>query len=149
MFYFAYGSNLNWAQMRGRCPSASFMEVASLPNHRLAFTRYSSSRECGVADIVEAEGSNVWGVVYEIIDPAVVQRLDRCEGVPKGYTRNPITAFLRGTPERALSVDAYFAVKDPNPPLPNAEYKACIVEGAKFWQLPSAYIEELELIATA
>jgi hypothetical protein len=44
MFYFAYGSNLNWAQMWGRCPSASFMEVASLPNHRLAFTRYSSSR---------------------------------------------------------------------------------------------------------
>ena len=39
MIYFAYGSNLDFVQMRSRCPSAQFVAVAKLPDHQLAFTR--------------------------------------------------------------------------------------------------------------
>jgi hypothetical protein len=37
MFYFAYGSNMDWAQMRGRCPSAKFVAIAELPQTSPSF----------------------------------------------------------------------------------------------------------------
>ncbi len=55
--YFAYGSNMSQDQIRARCPSHKFLCAAELPGHKLAFTRYSRKRECGVADIVPARGS--------------------------------------------------------------------------------------------
>ena len=58
--YFAYGSNLHWPQMKERCPSARFHCVAKLKDHRLAFTRKSISRDCGVADVVPEQGHDVW-----------------------------------------------------------------------------------------
>jgi len=39
MLYFAYGSNMDWAQMRSRCRTARFVCVEKLKDHRLAFTR--------------------------------------------------------------------------------------------------------------
>jgi len=32
------------------------------------------------------------------------------------------------------------------PPLPNADYKRLIVEGARFWHLPDDYVREMETI---
>ena len=146
MLYFAYGSNMDCAQMRRRCPSAHFVGVAKLPDHSLAFSRKSTKRGCGVADVVEKTGPDVWGVVYEIADPKDVSNLDRCEGVPSAYTKESRLVYLRDQPEPLRSVSVYFAVKQDNPPLPNAEYKELIVRGAKFWQLPNEYIQELEQI---
>ena len=68
VFYFAYGSNMNWQQMQRRCPSARFIGVALLRDHKLAFTRRSIRRNCGVADAVPRPGQKLWGVVYEIAD---------------------------------------------------------------------------------
>ncbi len=81
MLYFAYGSNMDWAQMRERCPSARFVGVARLPDHRLAFTRESVHWGSGVADALRESGRKLWGVVYEITD-SDVGRLDRSEGLP-------------------------------------------------------------------
>jgi len=44
MYYFAYGSNMNWTQMAQRCPSARFVSVARLKDHRFAITRQSRRR---------------------------------------------------------------------------------------------------------
>jgi hypothetical protein len=148
MLYFAYGSNMDYAQMRQRCPSARFVGVTKLPDHRLAFSRKSRNRGCGVADVIGTTGHDVRGVVYEVNDPEDVRRLDRCEGVPSGaYIRKDSQlVFLRDDPEQPFGVSMYYAVKEDNPPLPNAEYKSLIVSGARFWQLPTAYIQELEQI---
>ena len=51
MLYFAYGSNMEWKQMRERCPSAMFVCIAKLKDRRLAFTRKSKDRGCGVATL--------------------------------------------------------------------------------------------------
>jgi hypothetical protein len=53
------------------------------------------------------------------------------------------------TPDRSMAVYAYFAHPETNPPGPNAEYKRLIVEGAKFWHLPTDYVTELERIEIA
>src|SRR5437762_294637 len=60
MLYFAYGSNLDWAQMKQRCPLAKFVCRAKLPAHRLAFTLKSARRDCGVADVLPDQAKDVW-----------------------------------------------------------------------------------------
>ena len=62
---FAYGSNLDPWQFRRRCPGAQVVGRARLPDHRLAFTRYSRNRRGGVADIVPEPHATVLGVVYD------------------------------------------------------------------------------------
>lgn len=150
MLYFAYGSNMDWNQMRSRCPSARFFCIAMLPHHQLAFTRKSKTRNCGVADVVPQQGKSVWGVVYEIAD-VDVGRLDFCEGYSPGrgenaYWRRECLVFKDGNPREPLTVWTYFAAKEPNPPLPSSKYKEQIIRGARFWHLPEEYIRELEQI---
>jgi gamma-glutamylcyclotransferase (GGCT)/AIG2-like uncharacterized protein YtfP len=150
MLYFAYGSNMNWGQIRERCPSACFVGMAVLPDHQLAFTRESRKRQCGVADAVRGDGRKLWGVVYEI-DDRDLPRLDDCEGYEPGrsrnaYCRRECVVSLDGDEKRPLTVLAYFADRQANPPLPNAEYKELILSGARYWHLPEDYIGELEQI---
>lgn len=151
---FAYGSNMDFGQMIERCPSARFRSVAKLPNHRLAFTRKSTNRGCGVSAVVQEQGSDVWGVVYGITDSDLA-RLDNCEGYSENkrpedcaYVRRKEQVLEDGRDDKPLTVWIYFANPQPNPPLPNIEYKRLIVEGAKHWCLPAAYITRLEQIVT-
>jgi cation transport regulator ChaC len=150
VLYFAYGSNMDWAQMRERCPSATFVGVARLADHRLAFTRKSVNRCCGVADVVPEQGGSVWGVVYQVPE-LEVGSLDKSEGYRPGrdknsYSRRQCMVFLDGNENRPLTVETYCAERQPNPPLPNQAYKDLILSGARFWRLPADYIAELEAI---
>lgn len=150
MLYFAYGSNMDCAQMRERCPSASFVAVAELRDYKLAFTRESKHRRCGVADAVQMEGRSVWGVVYQVSE-LDLEALDEAEGFRPGrasnsYWRRECVVYLGGDEGRPLTVQTYFAEREPNPPLPSQAYKALILRGARFWRLPDAYIRELEAI---
>lgn len=153
MLYFAYGSNLDWGQMRERCPSARFVAGAKFGGHRLAFTRRSRDRGCGVADVVPAQDQCVWGAVYEI-DERDIAPLDVSEGYRPGRTKNAYAREGRhvevdGDPKKPLLAWIYFATREEEPPLPNAEYKRLIVDGARFWHLPDDYISELEKIEVA
>jgi gamma-glutamylcyclotransferase (GGCT)/AIG2-like uncharacterized protein YtfP len=86
MLYFAYGSNVDWAQMNQRCPLAKFVCRAKLPAHRLAFTLKSATRDCGVADVLPDQTKDVWGVVYELPDNQL-KNLDKREGYrPRNLT---------------------------------------------------------------
>src|SRR5215471_1838387 len=102
MLYFAYGSNLDWAQMKQRCPLAKFVCRAKLPAHRLAFTLKSARRNCGVADVLPDKAKDVWGVVYEL--PAnELKDLDKGEHFSQarpndqnGYTREDYYVWQEG-----------------------------------------------------
>lgn len=54
--------------------------------------------------------------------------------------------FLDGDENRPVTAQTYFAEPEPSPPLPNQDYKALIVNGARYWHLPDEYITELEAI---
>lgn len=141
MLYFAYGSNMCWAQMNERCPSARFVGVARLKDHRLAITRKSRRRLCGTADIIEETGSEVWGIIYEL-DERELPILDNFED---GYRRELIRVSI---PKKSEDVKAwiYIAEKEACPPPPSALYKRLILEGARHWGLPEAYVAYLEQI---
>lgn len=154
MLYFAYGSNMDWSQMKERCPCAKFVCRAKLRSHRLAFTLRSCRRRCGVADILRDEMKDVWGVVYELLE-SELENLDKDEGFDPGrpdgqneYSRENCYVWREGDVKQLLLVSIYRGHPQPNPPLPNCDYKNLIVAGARRWQLPTDYIQELESIQT-
>ena len=153
MLYFAYGSNMNWQQMKERCPSARFVSIALLRGYKLAFTRKSIKRGCGVADIVREPGNKVWGVVYDL-SRLDVEKLDQSEGYRMGqqensYWRRKCQVLQDGDERQLLTVFTYFGVPQLAPPGPNTEYKGLIVSGARYWNLPDDYVRNLEAIEVA
>jgi len=156
MYYFAYGSNMNWRQMRRRCPSARFVCIAHLPGYRFAIARHSRLRDCGTANIFpEAEGT-VWGIVYEVSESDMLI-MDSFED---GYSRYKHFVYrfppLDVQPQLQLSAApsileaiVYIAPKESSVPLPNAEYKRLMLEGARHWQLPADYCSMLAQLKAA
>jgi gamma-glutamylcyclotransferase len=153
VLYFAYGSNMDWEQMRRRCPSARFVSVARLKDHRFAIARTSKKRGCGTAGVLPELGQWVWGVVYDI-EEKDFGPLDAAEDyVPgredNGYTRREVTVRADGDHGKAYAVSVYFPHVEPSPRLPNAEYKRLVVIGASHWGLPQDYVRELEKMEVA
>jgi gamma-glutamylcyclotransferase len=145
VYYFAYGSNMNWEQMQRRCPSSRFMCVARLPGYRFAIGRHSRLRKCGTANIFLEPQAEVWGVVYEISDHDFAL-LDRYED---GYERAKVHVYAINDGLDPIEAIVYIAPREEQIPPPNAEYKRLMLEGAKHWKLPAAYAALLELIEVA
>ncbi len=141
---------MDWTRMRERCPSARFLFKAKLAGFRLAFTRFSTTNRCGAADILRESLSTVWGVVYHIEDEQR-RALEKAEGVAaRAYEPFTVDVHPDGDVAQRIKALTYIVVNREDPrPKPSAEYKALLVTGAKFWNLPSDYIADLESIAVA
>ncbi|RGP60554.1 aig2 family [Fusarium longipes] len=88
-YYFAYGSNLHLLQMKKRCPGSKFIGSAKLVDYRWQIN------ERGYANVIEAQGHWVEGLVYEI-NARDEARLDINEGVSKdAYRKQYMTVMLR------------------------------------------------------
>jgi len=142
LYYFAYGSNMNWQQMQRRCPSSRFVCVARLADYRFGITRHSRLRDCGTANIYPARGEEVWGIIYEVSDTDLTV-LDSFED---GYRREILSFHPVENGKQPLDALVYVADIEQNVPRPNAEYRRLIVEGAKHWKLPESYVTLLEAI---
>lgn len=79
--YIAYGSNLNVAQMKHRCPTAKLAGTGILENCALDFRRMSSQ---AYATIHPQKGSYV-PVAFWDIEQADEKSLDAFEGYPRFY----------------------------------------------------------------
>jgi gamma-glutamylcyclotransferase (GGCT)/AIG2-like uncharacterized protein YtfP len=145
LYYFAYGSNMNWEQMQRRCPSARFVCTASLPDFRFAIARHSRLRNCGTANIFAERGSEVWGIVYDVSEPD----LAILDGFEDGYRREKLFVRAGGDRQNMLEVLVYIAKKEDAVPLPNPEYKQLIIEGARHWNIPESYLSMLQAIQAA
>jgi len=154
MLYFAYGSNMDPVQMRKRCPSARIVGVARLADHRLAFTRRSTRRRCGVADVSPQSGSEVWGVVYRITKSKDLRALDSAEGFRTDRKRsNSYARRLRqvtfDTPSaKPRRVSIYLANPHRYPPRPSIDYIGHLCRGAEYWGLPIDYQKMLTHVST-
>ena len=142
MHYFAYGSNMNWPQMKRRCPSSRFVYVARLLDYQFGITRHSRLRDCGTANVYPAAGREVWGIVYEVCD----EDLMILDGFEDGYRREILSVYPFDTARPSLAALVYVAAVEENVPRPNAEYRQLMIDGAKHWQLPQPYLALLEAI---
>jgi cation transport regulator ChaC len=145
---FGYGSNMDPAQMRERCPESDLAWfIAQAQNRTLWFPHNSGKRKGGVGSLKESEGDVVWGVVFSV-SVRDLKRLDRFEGVSHSYTRDSLDVIAQdGSHQRVWT---YFAVPD-NPPknyTPHEDYIKLYIQGAECFGLPAAYIENLRKIKT-
>lgn len=133
--YFAYGSNMNEAQMALRCPDSKIVGIARLENYRFLIN------ERGVASIAESQGKVVYGLLWSISESDEKQ-LDRYEGVGKGFYRK---STLSVAVQENQAVDALVYVASSNEPgKPRPGYMERILRGATSHNIPIANIEELK-----
>jgi len=137
-YYFAYGSNMNFKQMKERCPDARFLKRAYLEGYRFVYDGYSKTRKGAVANIVEAEGKEVWGGLFEVSEECI-KSLDSYEGYPISYKRKVLTV----KDDKGNTYEAIVYLREPQQKgKPSEEYRKMVLEGAKDCGLPEEYIKQ-------
>jgi gamma-glutamylcyclotransferase (GGCT)/AIG2-like uncharacterized protein YtfP len=133
---FAYGSNLAEDQMEAWCPHYEYLGPARLDGFRLEFRAGSGRWTGGAADVVEAEGEEVWGALYELPD-GEVKRLDAKEFEGEAYRRREVEVEHDGELRRAQTyevIDKTTAEIEPAP-----AYAAAILRGMAERGLPDGW----------
>lgn len=135
--YFAYGSNLNIAQMKRRCPKAKPLRRWKLGNARLVFR--------GVADCILDEGAACYGGIW-LITPECERALDAYEGFrrddPEAGMYRKIHMPLPGPMYGGHAELMYYAMNSTGIMPPSGGYLACIVQGYRDFKLPLRPLHE-------
>jgi len=154
MIYFAYGPDLNPAQMMHRSPGHKSLGIARLADHWLSFPRYSRSDRSATISIVENPRGTVWGALYEVPEEDV-PILDHIHGFdPNGrselneHVGRQVNVHRLGH-SKPLSASTYVALPDEGTALPSVDYMGLIHDGARYHGLPKAYLGALLAIRTA
>ncbi len=154
--YFAYGSNMDTKDLNAWCEKKNYPKItqksiipAKLVGYRLAFNYYSSLRKCGVANIMEVENGEVYGLLIEI-DNDELQIIREKEGCPKYYQEIRIFVdSLEG--QRMVEAITYKVAKNKESNChepPSKYYLRLIISNAIKHRFPSFYIEALERVET-
>lgn len=144
-YYFAYGSNMNLAQMNQRCSSPKVLGIARLPGHKVEFYGYSTTWDGARETVIADPQAEVWGVLYELqaFDWEALDRYQdaRFDGTGQ-YFHYPVEVIDR----EQGRIKAMIYKKDilNEAKTPSAEYLDFIVQGAKEQGLPKEYIALLQ-----
>jgi hypothetical protein len=144
-WYFAYGSNMQTATLRGRRGIAYARAIpVRATGWRICFDKPSLfPTGHSFANLVADAGGETLGVAYEVHEDEL-GHIDRTEGVHLGnYRRVEIEVVPLAVPhERWI---AHTLVSDACDPSlrPSLRYMGCIVEGALEHGLPAEYVEWL------
>jgi gamma-glutamylcyclotransferase (GGCT)/AIG2-like uncharacterized protein YtfP len=133
-YYFSFGSNMSRAHMERLCRGAEALGIARLDHHHFFIAH------AGYASIARKRGAVVYGVLWKVT-AAHIAKLDTYESVADGLYGEALIPVHHG--ERLLRALAYVA-SDPRPGLPKPGYQESVVAAAREWQLPEAYVRELE-----
>ena len=144
-YYFAYGSNMNPAQMAERCAAARVVCAACLPGYRLGFYGRNRVWDGGQETVVQQSGQQVWGVLYELsfgdaasLDVWSSVRLDG----GGAYFHYPV--LVRDAAGREHTAVLYKKDVLGQAVPPSSQYLAHIVAGAEANGLPQAYVDYLK-----
>ena len=139
VLYFAYGSNLKSQRMRQRVPSVRSEAVAFLDHHRLVCNKRGRDGSAK-ANLVQAAGHRVWGVLYRI-ELAHLELLDDFE---RGYER--VEVEVCQTSGSACRASTYRSDRITRDPIPFEWYRGLILEGAREHGLLEDYLSVLEAL---
>jgi gamma-glutamylcyclotransferase len=135
--YFAYGSNMLAARLRGRVGSAKPIGRARLADRSLLFNKRGRDGS-GKANLVEDAGAVVWGVLYQIRG----ETLATLDGFEPEYARTAVSVVLdHGRAVKSLTYLSYRLHDDPRPLV---WYKRLVLQGAREHRLPDEYVRRLE-----
>jgi cation transport regulator ChaC len=144
IWYFAYGSNLSKDQMKERLGRVPEARIARLPGYRVAFNKRGQRQGQVYANIVEQDGGEVWGVVYQL-RPDELRVLDDHEGADQGHYRRDRIEVITETGD-TVKAETYFAGERwlCSETEPSREYACKILAGAREHGLPEEYVRSLE-----
>lgn len=110
-YYLTYGSNLNVAQMRFRCPTARVVGTAVIEDYELLF---KGSKSGSYLTIEPKAGSSVPVAVWSVEEEDEAA-LDRYEGFPTFYYKKEVQIVVKGIKsktERLRDAFAYIMHED-------------------------------------
>jgi hypothetical protein len=137
--YAAYGSNLDPAQMRTRCPHSPFAGTGWIPGWRLTFGGEDLGWEGALATLVEDPAGAVFVGLYDITAYDRIS-LDKWESADTGLYQ---TITLRVS---TLDTDVLawtYVLDGYEGGLPSARYLGLIAEAAEKAGAPADYVNEL------
>jgi hypothetical protein len=137
--YAAYGSNLDPAQMRIRCPHSPFAGTGWIPGWRLTFGGEDLGWEGALATLVEDPAGAVFVGLYDITAYDRIS-LDKWESADTGLYQ---TITLRVS---TLDTDVLawtYVLDGYEGGLPSARYLGLIAEAAEKAGAPADYVNEL------
>ena len=137
--YAAYGSNMDPAQMKERAPHSPMSGTGWLMGWRLTFGGEDFAWEGALSTVVEAEGEQVFVVLYDVPDHDAT-RLDRWEGGELGLHKKLRLRVhtLEGDVLAWIYVlDAYEGGE------PSARYLGVIADAAEQAGAPADYVAAL------
>ena len=133
--YFAYGSNMDEAALRTRCPRARRLGFGRLARHRFALM------SSGYATVRRDANAEVHGVLYDLA-LSDIPPLDLYEDVDNGLYVKVQKRVRRGEGRSSLAL-VYLGIDERDgPPQPN--YMEAVVAAARAAALPDDYIASLE-----
>lgn len=159
---FAYGSNMNLGDLgrwleRGQLSRDDIQATldllkasgkrAVLEGYQLCWNYRSTNRKGGAANVEQAAGERVFGVAY-CVGEKELGLFDSKERHPYSYEREPQQVLLLDSQEEVPAWVYVANATSSGPVWPTAEYKTVLVEGARYWGLPSEHIATLEIIPT-
>src|ERR1700752_2058813 len=154
LWYFAYGSNMQSATLRGRRGIAWTRAVAArLQNWRLVFDKppLVPAGGAGFANIVREEGAAVFGVAYQITHDDLAH-IELTEGVLiDNYRRVEVDVVpIAASPAITAPIAVLPLASDRRDATlkPSAVYMALLIEGAIEHGLPDDYIALLRRVPT-
>lgn len=120
--YVAYGSNLNFHQMKYRCPGAKLCATGVIDGYELQFKGQPYG---AFATIAPKAGASVPVAVWEISRQNELA-LDRYEGYPSHYFKEEVSVQLGG---REVTAMVYLMNRKMDFGLPSPYYYATVQEG--------------------
>jgi gamma-glutamylcyclotransferase (GGCT)/AIG2-like uncharacterized protein YtfP len=131
--HFAYGSNMRRALMQARCPRAEAIGTATLSGWRFVINPE------GFGSIAPHPGERVYGVLWRL-SARDLAAINAYESVDSGlYVRRHLSVRCGATQAIAL----VYIARRRGEGLPRPGYIPLVVEAAREWQLPEAYIHAL------
>ena len=137
--YAAYGSNMDPAQMRRRCPSSPHTGTGWILGWRLTFGAEDYGWDGALATLAPDAEHSVFVALYDLT-PADERALDAWEGVDHGLYRK----VRLGVHTLAGDVVAYaYALDAFEGGLPSARYLAAIADAAEAAGAPADHLADL------
>ena len=137
--YAAYGSNLDPAQRRERCPHSPGAGTGWLEGWRLTFGGEDLGWEGSLATIVEAPGEQVYVSLYDVT-PQDEKVLDAWEGADTGLYRKIRVRVATLDGERVAWV---YLLDGFEGGLPSARYLGVLADAAEKAGAPDDYVSDL------
>lgn len=157
MYYFAYGSNMDMADLSRWCSDrghdlSSFclhkLGMAYLEDFEVAFNYYSQGRGGGAANIMRSQGSRVYGLLFDVDEKTRDQILRPKEGHPNCYREMECTVMYNDCSVKAITYKVVPDKEECGDPLPTKEYLNLIVSNGTANGFPDDYLKQLAGFST-